>query len=193
MAAVALDEEIPEPEDNTRPAYETIEKVSRMFWLRISQIHADHALPVPLQRIGHLIRDLRKQIPQDQIDPTRVQPSNRKRVVKAEQAPIDLDAVNEFVAEFQARGVKLKVDELKAGLRVMGLPTTGKKADLVDRIQDYVDAHDLGGNGAKESRGKASKADVMDLDDDEEDEGFLKKPTHKKAKHVLTIDDDDDE
>ncbi|KWU42341.1 Ku DNA-binding complex, Ku70 subunit [Rhodotorula sp. JG-1b] len=171
LAAVALDEDIPQPEDNTRPAYETIEK-----------------------RIGHLIRDLRKQIPQDQIDPTRVQTSTKKRVVKAEQAPIDLDAVNEFVAEFQARGVKLKVDELKAGLRVMGLPTTGKKADLVDRIQDYVDTHDLGGSGAKKSRGKASKVDVMDLDDDdEEDEGFLKKPKHKKAKHVLTIDDDDDE
>ena len=141
-----------------------------------------------------MIRDLRKQIPQDQIDPTRVQTSTKKRVVKAEQAPIDLDAINEFVAEFQARGVKLKVDELKAGLRVMGLPTTGKKADLVDRIQDYVDTHDLGGSGAKKSRGKASKVDVMDLDDDdEEDEGFLKKPKHKKAKHVLTIDDNDDE
>jgi hypothetical protein len=33
LAAVALDEEIPEPEDNTRPAYETIEKVSSTLWV----------------------------------------------------------------------------------------------------------------------------------------------------------------
>lgn len=36
LAAVALDEDIPQPEDNTRPAYETIEKVSRTLLLLIS-------------------------------------------------------------------------------------------------------------------------------------------------------------
>ncbi|GAA5988311.1 hypothetical protein JCM10908_002158 [Rhodotorula pacifica] len=170
LAAVALDEEIPEPEDNTRPAYETIEN-----------------------RIGHLIRDLRKRIPQEQIDPTRVELSNKKRIVKKEAEPVDLEAVSDFAHEYRKRGDKLKVAELKDGLKVMGLSTTGKKADLVERIQDYLDTHDLDGGAGKKSRSKAPKAEAMDLDDDEEDAAFLAKPEHKKAKHVLTIDDDEDD
>ncbi|GAA5885791.1 hypothetical protein JCM3774_005207, partial [Rhodotorula dairenensis] len=176
LAAVALDEEIPEPEDNTRPAYETIEN-----------------------RIGHLIRDLRKRIPQDQIDPSRVQVSNKKRPVKKEQEPIDHDAVNEFATDFRAHGAKLKLAELKDGLKHMGLSTTGKKADLTERIQEYLDTHDLGGGGAvaatSGSHGKASKkkADAMDLDDEDDDAAFLAKPKHKKAKHVLFIGGDDDD
>lgn len=143
-----------------------------------------------VQRIGHLIRDLRKRIPQDQLDPSRVQTSNKKRAVKKEQDPVDLDAVNEFAAEFRAHGSKLKVAELRDGLRVMGLPMTGKKADLTDRIQEYLDAHGLGGGGGD---GKPYEADAMDLGEAPEDDGAasLTKPKHKKARHVLPDDDDD--
>lgn len=36
---------------------------------------------------------------------------------------------------------KLKVDQLKAFLRSKGQPVSGKKADLTDRVQQWIDEH----------------------------------------------------
>ncbi|POY71002.1 ATP-dependent DNA helicase 2 subunit 1 [Rhodotorula taiwanensis] len=157
LAAVALDEDIPEPEDNTKPAYELME-----------------------QRIGKFVRNLRSMIRQDEIDPTQVVTSNKKRVIKKEQTPADAAAAEEFLADFRKRGDKLKLDELKRGLRLLELPLSGRKAELVDRIQAYV---------ARQAEQGASGTAKMEVDEEEDSSS---KPQKKKARHVLTIEDDED-
>lgn len=119
-------------------------------------------------------------IRQDEIDPTQVVTSNKKRVIKKEQTPADAAAAEEFLADFRKRGDKLKLDELKRGLRLLELPLSGRKAELVDRIQAYV---------ARQAEQGASGTAKMEVDEEEDSSS---KPQKKKARHVLTIEDDED-
>lgn len=90
----------------------------------------------------------------------------------------------------------MKVDELKAELKERGLPTSGRKADLVKRLQKALDADDDDDDGgvvveenkkrkAPPKRGKAKEESVSEdeeEEDDSESESEDEAPPAKKAK-----------
>ncbi|BGP33089.1 ATP-dependent DNA helicase II subunit 1 [Rhodotorula toruloides] len=159
LAAVALDEEIPEPDDRTLPLYETI-----------------HA------RVGKYVAKLKELVPPDQVDPTRIKTSNKKRVVKKDAADLNEPPpdLSEFVDDLKQYGNKLTVANLKAALKQMGEKTSGNKPELMERAVGYLVEHGLWEEKKAE--------DEMDVDEDEED----KKPRIKKKRKVIVDNDEDD-
>ncbi|KAM0754970.1 Ku DNA-binding complex, Ku70 subunit [Meredithblackwellia eburnea MCA 4105] len=159
LAAIALDEELPEPEDKTIPSYNIIDK-----------------------KLGKYIQELKGLIKEDEVDMSAIATSTKRR--KIEKDPNEpLPDASEFIADYKKRQSKMKVDELKAGLKQLGLPMTGKKQDLLDRIDAELekrgDIKDSGGGGdgnegdseedmpAKKKTKRASKKVVYDEDDDD--------------------------
>ncbi|GAA5919379.1 hypothetical protein JCM6882_004543 [Rhodosporidiobolus microsporus] len=169
LAAVALDEELPEPEDKTLPQYHTIE-----------------------QRIGKHIARLRALIPQDEIDPSRLQTSKAKRPAgkkdpKAESAdPPDL---TDFLELLEEKGGKVTVAELRKGLKEMGLPHTGNKPDLLDRVDGYLKANGLRPGSGSGGGGGGGGGAAKDGDSDEE-EVKPKVGSHKRRKVVVDEEDE---
>lgn len=137
-----------------------------------------------------MMRSLRSLIPQDEVDMSRAEPSNKRNVVKEAAAPLDAAAVRRFLDEYAERGAKLKVAELKAGLKTLGLPTSGTKPELLARAKMFTlleEEREAGGEGSK----RVKKVHKMELYDGEGDAAVLSRPK-KKQKHVLTLDDDED-
>lgn len=135
------------------------------------------------QRVGKYVARLKELIPPDQVDPTRIKTSNKKRVVKKDAAdpnepPPDL---SEFVDDLKQYGNKLTVANLKAALKQMGEKTSGNKSELMERAVGYLVEH-----GLWEEK-KAT--DEMDVDEDEEE----KKPRIKKKRKVIVGDEEDDD
>ncbi|GAA6040072.1 hypothetical protein JCM8097_004767 [Rhodosporidiobolus ruineniae] len=159
LAAVALDEDIPEPDDKTVPAYENIH-----------------------ERVGKYTSKLKALIPEGEMDASRVKTSSSKRPVKKEEKedgpPPDL---SEFVEQFQEKGMKMTVPQIKAGLKAMGEKMSGNKGELYERAQDYLREHGLI---------KPEPKDGMDLDDDEEEDV---KPAVKKKKRKVVRDEEDED
>ncbi|BGP25558.1 ATP-dependent DNA helicase II subunit 1 [Rhodotorula toruloides] len=160
LAAVALDEEIPEPDDRTLPLYETI-----------------HA------RIGKYTAKLKELVPSDQVDPARIKTSNKKRVIKKDAAdpnepPPDL---SEFVDDLKQYGNKLTVANLKAALKLMGEKTSGNKTELMERAVGYLVEHglwedekaknemDVEEDGEEKKPRIVNKKRKVAIEDDEED------------------------
>ncbi|GJN91425.1 hypothetical protein Rhopal_004446-T1 [Rhodotorula paludigena] len=193
LAAAALKEDLPEPEDQTIPLYEVIE-----------------------QRVGKYIRQLRELVPQDEIDPTRVTTSKKTRVVKKEDGGAsgsgEAPDLSDFVESVREHGAKLKVADLKAGLKAMGERTSGRKDELMERVMDYLRSHGLWsdeGDGEDDADGKARKGGKKkskakkEVDDDEDDlmlgpddddyEEKDAKPKTKKRRVVVPDDDEDDD
>ncbi|KAL8286530.1 hypothetical protein RQP46_004547 [Phenoliferia psychrophenolica] len=145
LAALALDEDTNEvvPDDRTIPKYHTIEK-----------------------RVGGDIRKLRELVDQDEMDASAVQTSNKRRPKDVDpNAPVP-DA-SEFIKDFKSRGSKLLVKDLKEGLKLLGLPTSGRKDELIDRVKEALKKRGGGGSGNDD--------DASDSDEDV-------KPQKKKAK-----------
>ncbi|GAA5824381.1 hypothetical protein JCM11251_000398 [Rhodosporidiobolus azoricus] len=158
LAAVALDEEIPEPEDKSLPQYHTIE-----------------------QRVGKYISRLRALIPQDEIDPSRLKTSTAKRTVKKDTKlenaePPDL---TDFLELLEEKGAKITVPDLKKGLKEMGLPTSGNKADLLDRVDSYLKEHGLRAGGGEKG-------------EDSEEEDIKPKVSKAKRRKVVLEDEESD-
>lgn len=178
LAAVALDEEAPEPDDRTLPLYETIHAVSQLpRLLAVRDAHAAYS-----QRVGKYTAKLKELVPPDQVDPTRVKTSTKKRIIKKDAAdpnepPPDL---SEFVDDLKEYGNKLTVANLKAALQLMGEKTSGNKPELMERAVGYLVEHGLW----EEKKAK----DEMDVDEDEEEQ----KPRVSKKKRKVVIEDDDD-
>ncbi|GAA5847451.1 hypothetical protein JCM9279_000488 [Rhodotorula babjevae] len=180
LAAVALNEDLPEPDDRTVPAYETID-----------------------QRVGKYIRQLRTLVPQDEHDPSRVQTSNKKRIGgtgSSKNAAIDADEpapdLSEFVADLRQQGAKMTVATLKSTLKLMGQPTSGKKDDLIARATAYLREHGLWEEEASASK-KGKKGVKKDGSDDEmalggDDDDDEAKPHRKKKQKRVVLDEDDD-
>ncbi|GAA5947435.1 hypothetical protein JCM10213_008165 [Rhodosporidiobolus nylandii] len=152
LAALALDEELPEPDDKSLPKYEII----------------DH-------RIGQYIADLKKLIPEDDIDPSRMQTSKSKRPVKKEADDGPPPDLSDFLAVWEEKGTKMTIPQLKEGLKLMRLPVSGKKDDLLDRVEGYLADHGL-----------VEKREPMDVDSEEEE-----KPKPKKKRRVVVDDESD--
>ncbi|BGP41099.1 ATP-dependent DNA helicase II subunit 1 [Rhodotorula kratochvilovae] len=179
LAAAALQEEMPEPDDRTVPPYETIEN-----------------------RVGKFIRQLRALIPQDEIDTSRVATSSKKRPTgtSSSSAAARADAsgeppdLGEFIDELRSHGAKITVAQLKAGLKLMGEKTSGKKDELLERVMGYLESRGLWeGEGAGKGKGKGAKEEGEDegtaLEDDEEEV----KPRQKKKKKRVVVDDEESE
>ncbi|GAA5939116.1 hypothetical protein JCM1841_003359 [Sporobolomyces salmonicolor] len=181
LAALALEEDPPEPEDKTVPLYDTID-----------------------QRVGSMIAQLKSLIPEDEGPPLSTT-SKHKRLLKGDpDAPMpDLSA---FVAFLRDKGDTMKVAELKAGLKAMGERVTGNKAELRERALGYLQAHGLWAEeiedeGKKKKKKKKKKSAIekeeeMDVEDDEEgrDEPFasdvdLKPKTKRRRKVVPSYDE----
>ncbi|GAA5867392.1 hypothetical protein JCM8547_003331 [Rhodosporidiobolus lusitaniae] len=160
LAAVALDEEPPEQDDHTLPAYEVIE-----------------------DRVGKYIRKLKSLIPEDEVDPSRIatskskRPVNKKTEVKNEGSPPDL---SEFLQLMREKGGKVTVPELKKGLKMMGEKTSGNKSDLLDRVEAYLVAHGLA---------EAKQGDSMHVDGSDEDVK-PKMSSQKKKRRKVAVEDE---
>ncbi|GAA5955966.1 hypothetical protein JCM21900_002633 [Sporobolomyces salmonicolor] len=180
LAALALEEDPPEPEDKTVPLYDTID-----------------------QRVGSMIAQLKSLIPEDEGPPLSTT-SQHKRPLKVDpDAPVpDLSA---FVAFLRDKGDTMKVAELKAGLKAMGERVTGNKAELRERALGYLQAHGLWaeeiedeGKKKKKKKKKSAieKEEEMDVEDDEEgrDEPFASdvdvRPKTKRRRKVVPLDDE---
>ncbi|GAA6005858.1 hypothetical protein JCM10207_007252 [Rhodosporidiobolus poonsookiae] len=162
LAAVALDEEIPEPDDKTIPSYEIIEK-----------------------RIGSYIRDLRALIPQDEIDPSRLPLSTKKRPTAKKEPSGPPPDMSEFAADLRERGDKVKVDELKSALRSMGEAVGGKKAELRERAEAWLASHGMWDADADGER-------VEKEAESEEDVKPSKGKAGKKRRKVVVEEEEDD-
>mmetsp|Transcript_21556 Transcript_21556/g.38081 ORF Transcript_21556/g.38081 Transcript_21556/m.38081 type:complete len:194 (-) Transcript_21556:229-810(-) len=57
----------------------------------------------------------------------------------------------------------LKVDQLRSALKERGLPSTGKKAELVDRLQGAIDSELLGEGENDPAESKAEKSQQAEL------------------------------
>ncbi|KAK4054102.1 ATP-dependent DNA helicase II subunit 1 [Microbotryomycetes sp. JL201] len=112
LAALALGEDLPEPEDKTLPKVATIDTYA-----------------------GNFISELRGLIQQDSYDPNRVKVSKKKNdkaavTPKEEGSRAELE---EFAQELKSAGRGLKNDDIKAGLRLMNEKVGGNKAELYER------------------------------------------------------------
>ncbi|GAA6056456.1 hypothetical protein JCM3770_007477 [Rhodotorula araucariae] len=180
LAAAALQEEMPEPDDRTVPPYETIEN-----------------------RVGKFVRQLRALVPQEEIDTARVATSTKKRPTgtsvgagasKADPSgePPDL---SDFIDELQTHGAKITVAQLKAGLKLMNEKTSGKKDELLERVMGYLEGRGLweaegGGNGKGRGAKGESEGEAMGLDDGDDEEEV--KPRPKKKKKRVVVGDESD-
>lgn len=74
---------------------------------------------------------------------------------------------------------KLKNAELESKLKELGLPHTGKKADLVKRLED----HDAQSGGTKTTTKVSDKEDEIDWDDEPTSKEATKKPNDAPGKN----------
>ncbi|KAI0077815.1 ku70-like protein [Panus rudis PR-1116 ss-1] len=90
------------------------------------------------KRVGPLLNEWRQALANDPASNIVDLPSDGKKKRKAEEST---DTVH--VKSLYASGdlSKLKVDQLKDFCRANALPVSGKKADLIDRIGEYLDTH----------------------------------------------------
>ncbi|GAA5993494.1 hypothetical protein JCM11641_000840 [Rhodosporidiobolus odoratus] len=154
LAAIALDEELPDPDDKTIPKYEVIE-----------------------QRIGKHIAKLKSLIPEDEIDPSRVQTSKSKRPVKKEPAASGpRPDLSNFIEVWEEKGAKMTIPAIKEGLRMMGLPVSGKKDELLEKVEGYLREHGL--------IAAAPWRDGMEVDREEEEEVKPKVMSGRKKRRV---------
>lgn len=120
-------------------------------------------------------------IPEDEKDVSKVTVSKKRRedTVDPNAPPPDL---SEFLISYKAKGEKLKNDELKAALKLMGESTTGTKAVLIARINAYLEKNSISLDGvggdadeempaAKKSKRKVGgkKKKIADSDEDGDD------------------------
>ncbi|KAI0346241.1 Ku DNA-binding complex, Ku70 subunit [Trametopsis cervina] len=101
-------------EDLTQPNYEAIRK-----------------------RAGHLIKDWRETLRNEEAFSTVVQPSGPTR----QKPDASVDEADIWRKYEDGELSKLRVDQLKTFLKSKGLSVSGKKADLLDRLGEYFDTH----------------------------------------------------
>ncbi|GAA5853409.1 hypothetical protein JCM5353_004719 [Sporobolomyces roseus] len=163
LAAMALfEDEMPVAVDMTLPAHESID-----------------------QRIGKPIEALRKILPPEEFDPSQIKTSKSVRPKKVAELgpPPDLSEFLDTLRDTHNGDLhKLKNDDLKRVLKSIGQKVSGKKDELVERIEEYLEEHDLVG---KKKKKKVKEEDEMDLDegegeDSEEEERLVQAKKRRK-------------
>ncbi|PSN73877.1 DNA-dependent protein kinase [Corynespora cassiicola Philippines] len=148
LQAMALEEEIPEqPDDKTIPRYKQIDKRCGEYikdfgetFAKEYQLQARNALA---SRPKAMVAKKRGAAVVDEDEETA---TASKRVKKEPKIKDEDDGMtDQQMAQTNDKGqvTKLTVVDLKAFLGARGLAITGKKADLVDRVQDYLEGKGL--------------------------------------------------
>lgn len=135
LQALALGEDIPEtPEDKTLPRYRQIDKRAGEHVIEWGQALEEEYQKWALEH-GHrskLAADIKKR----SADPSSAPAAKKAKVTTA----TDELTVEEMRDRFEKNSIeKLTVAVLKQWCGTRSLPTTGKKGDLVDRIQEYFE------------------------------------------------------
>ncbi|KAK4054319.1 ATP-dependent DNA helicase II subunit 1 [Microbotryomycetes sp. JL221] len=122
LAAFALDEDLPDPEDKTLPRNAQIDMYA-----------------------GEFIAEIRKLINQDELVSGRVEVS-KSRNIKSQIQKVDDDSfdLKEFAELLKTSGqTKIKNDEIKQGLKAMNEKVTGTKAVLWERAKTALESRGL--------------------------------------------------
>ncbi|KAI0132597.1 ku70 protein [Xylariales sp. AK1849] len=138
LQALALEEEVPdEPEDATKPKTKAIHKRCGGYIEEWSAV-ADEELLKHQERVA-----IKRAVEDDDEDEPR--PAKRVRKTASSSKGANEDggsALDDVTLKKKAKSgelSKLKVADLKHVLVVRSLETTGKKADLVERLEEWVD------------------------------------------------------
>ncbi|KAF2864705.1 DNA-dependent protein kinase [Massariosphaeria phaeospora] len=150
LQAMALEEEVPDmADDKTLPKYKQIDKRVAPFLEDFGQdFDAEYKLQVRNQPSMSLPTG-RKRPAASANEETDSKPAKRAKVkkeVKAEDGDEDEGGMtDQQMAEVNNKGniSKQVVATLKDFLKARGLPTTGKKVDLVGRVQEYLEEKGL--------------------------------------------------
>ncbi|KAF7128743.1 hypothetical protein CNMCM5793_003594 [Aspergillus hiratsukae] len=137
LQALALDEDLPEkPEDKTIPKYRQIDKRAGEYVLSwADELEKQYAAPAAQGPKSTLVKRSAKDRAAD-ADGASSHPSKR---IKSESGP---DGVEVEVRLHYEKGSlsKLTVAVLKDFLTAHGRSTAGKKADLIERVEEYMES-----------------------------------------------------
>ncbi|PTU19779.1 hypothetical protein P175DRAFT_0480302 [Aspergillus ochraceoroseus IBT 24754] len=140
LQALALDEDLPEkPEDKTLPKYRQIDKRAGDYVLSWADELEKQYAKIPAAPLGPK-STLAKRPAKDRAAPDSADQAGRaSKKVKADEGPDDIRAI---VQGHYEKGTlsKLTVVALKEFMISHGLSSAGKKADLVERVEEFLDA-----------------------------------------------------
>ncbi|OSC96961.1 ku70-like protein [Trametes coccinea BRFM310] len=93
------------------------------------------------KRAGQLMREWKTALLEDETANVVSAPTagRKRKAADTDEPPVDEDEIRRLHDSGQLR--KLRVEDLKQFLRSKGLPVSGKKDDLVQRTEEYCDAH----------------------------------------------------
>ncbi|KAH7110557.1 DNA-dependent protein kinase [Dendryphion nanum] len=154
LQAMALEEEVPtKPDDKTIPRYKQMDKRARSyvadFGKEFGEVYSSISKPSvikapPRKRAARAVKD-------DQDEDEEVKPA-RKRVKKEPKSQAadtggdgDDGIADQEMAALNDRGTvsKQSVVTLRTFLNARGKPSTGKKLDLVESVQSYLESKGL--------------------------------------------------
>ncbi|KAI9642495.1 ATP-dependent DNA helicase II subunit 1 [Ciborinia camelliae] len=135
LQAMALEEEIPEvPEDKTVPKYRQINKIAGQYISNWGQtLHSEYEQWQSDNKIAGVKRDLDE-------DAEDEKPKKKKLLVKSSAKKLremDKEELKNLVSNGGLD--KFKVGDLKEWLLGKGLNGVGKKADLMERVEEWVE------------------------------------------------------
>ncbi|ORY89587.1 SPOC like C-terminal domain-containing protein [Leucosporidium creatinivorum] len=147
MAAIALDEDVPDPVDKTVPLYNIIHK-----------------------KAGEHLMELKALIDQDEVD--NIPTSNKTNNKRSHSQPPEIQGdLSGFITELKSKGKKVTVEALKQACRAMGEKVSGKKDELYERVIEGLKRRgkwDADGDESEEDvKPKKKTKRVVDSDDDE--------------------------
>jgi ATP-dependent DNA helicase 2 subunit 1 len=137
LQALALDEDLPEkPEDKTIPKYRQIDKRAGEYVLSwADELEKQYAAPATHGPKSTLVKRSAKDRAAD-ADEASSHPSKR---IKSESGPEGVDV--EVRLHYEKGSLsKLTVAVLKDFLTAHGRSTAGKKADLIERVEEYMES-----------------------------------------------------
>ncbi|GFF64553.1 ATP-dependent DNA helicase II subunit 1 [Aspergillus lentulus] len=137
LQALALDEDLPEkPEDKTIPKYRQIDKRAGEYVLSwADELEKQYAAPAAQGSKSTLVKRSAKDRAADS-DEASSHPSKR---IKSESGPEGADVEVRLHYEKGSHS-KLTVAVLKDFLTAHGRSTAGKKADLIERVEEYMES-----------------------------------------------------
>ncbi|KAI9067712.1 ku70-like protein [Trametes sanguinea] len=93
------------------------------------------------QRAGQLMHEWKKALLEDETANVVSAPTagRKRKAADADEPAVDEDEIRRLYDNGQLH--KLRVEDLKRFLRSKGLPISGKKDDLIQRTEEYFDAH----------------------------------------------------
>jgi ATP-dependent DNA helicase 2 subunit 1 len=149
---MALEEDMPDPpEDKTIPKYRQIRKRTADLVLEYSEEFQAAFATLSQARSSTKLPHGRKRGAAAKVDdddedddPVESKPPAKKRIKKEADSQAD-GMTDQQMAELNDRGqlTKQSVAALKDFLKSKKLPVAGKKAELVDRVQEYLESKGL--------------------------------------------------